>query len=408
MMTYTNYVLIPPHYRTLVPVILLVIFAANIPGISSGQASETLSADSALPSTAHSLITPLFSQVAAGGGTRDIKTMPDGSRKMRCPACGDYHLDVPADVPTDVSETETVPPVPMTPPPFIGVPFDSLDAGNPDGVQSPSDDTLRDESSEGWKTETAAIAATSSLATAGIAAIGAGLMMFGMGLTPREILEGLTEWVTSSPPVSPTFPPDLDEFEQWRHCLQSRGWKYSESGGVAEFVPVEGATDEQGRVYSEARREFVAPGETRQPPPLPSQEDAVYREEVRLMQEDLKRHQDLLDREKERLRHYGEAGLDSLLEGTNERIQEYKKLVDLSQAELKRLNESTSLGRGDAQPILEPDLKAEAAERLKTQEAIKQLRNSKDAVNQLKTKDSIIQHVGTFDIPSDLSNGEGI
>ncbi len=142
MTTYTNHVLFPPHCRTLVPVILLVIFAANISGISSGQTSETISADPALPSTGHSLITPLFSQVAAGGGTRDIKTMPDGSRKMRCPACGEYHLDVPADVP----EAEAVPPVPVIPPPSIGVPFDSLDAGPPNGAQSPSDDTLRDES----------------------------------------------------------------------------------------------------------------------------------------------------------------------------------------------------------------------------------------------------------------------
>jgi len=394
---------------------LLVIFTANIPDTSSGQASETLSVNPSLPSTGCSLIAPLFSQVAAGGGTRDIKTMPDGSRKMRCPACGDYHLDVPADVPTEVSEVEPVPPVPVTPPPFIGVPFDSLDAGNPDRAQPPSDGILRDESPEGWNTETAAIAATSSLATAGIAAIGAGLMMFGMGLTPREILEGLSEWVTSSPPVSPTLPPDLDEFEQWRHCLQSRGWKYSESYSesgqrMAEFVPVDGATDEQGRVYSEARGEFVAPGETHQPPPLPSREELAYREEVRLMQEDLKRYQDLLDREKERLTHYREAGLDSLLKGTKERIQEYGKLVEINQTELKRLNESTSLGRGDAQPILEPDLKVEAAERVKTRQTINQISGSMIEVenSEARASGSPIRQVGRFEVPPFSDDGEGI
>ena len=348
----------------------------------------------------------LLSQASSSGDAGDIKVMPDGTRKRRCPSCGDYHIDV--------QDTETIappaePPPPSVPGTAVGLPFDLPFTGVPVTMPTPPSEYGDDSSIANSSVEDAARAGVTSLITAGVTALGAGLMMLGLGVKPHEVIEGLREWMAGGTEKAPQFPPDLDEFERWRHCYESRGWHYSESNGTAQFTPVEGATDERGWAYSETRGEFVPSGESHQPPPLPSPTDLAYREEVRLMQEDLKRHQDLLNREKERLVHYEKAGLDPL-KGAKERIREYKKLIELNRSELERLNESTSGLRGDKEPLLEPDLKAEAAERAKTRDTIDKLVDSEIAVENSKARlsGSPIQR-GRFRLPPGLDDpGDGI
>ena len=41
----------------------------------------------------------LLAQVKSQSTGDDIRVMPDGTRKKRCPACGEYHIDVPPDAP---------------------------------------------------------------------------------------------------------------------------------------------------------------------------------------------------------------------------------------------------------------------------------------------------------------------
>lgn len=217
-----------------------------------------------------------------------------------------------------------------------------------------------------------AITALGSLAVGGLTALGAGLMMLGTGVTPRDVVEGLRDWVsgTSSNPDPAT--PALDPFESWKRDHESRGWRYSEVDGTARFDPVEGSLDERGWTYSESQGAFHPPQGGHEPPPLPDSSELRYREEVRLLQEDFQRQRELLDRERQRLTHYQDAGLDELLAGTRERIREHEKLADLSRAELVRLNEDLP-----AQTVQDHrDLEAEAAARRRSRDLIQDLNES--------------------------------
>ena len=406
----------PPKNRSLersagrIFIVSLLIYSAPL-SVLCGKAQELESKVPVVTTASFLRYRPLLSQASSSGENGDIKVMPDGTRKRRCPSCGEYHLDV-QDVETLVPPAQTPPPVPpVSPVPdtTVGLPFDSPGTGSSDSMPLPPGENGDDSSITNRTVEDAARAGVSSLVTAGVTALGAGLMMLGLGVKPNEVIEGLREWMNGRTERAPSFPPDLDAFEQWRHCYKSRGWSYSESNGTAQFTPVEGASDERGWTFSEQRGEFVPPGESHRPPPLPSPTDVAYREEVRLMQEDLKRHQELLDREKERLNEYQKAGIDPL-RGTKERIREYEKLVKLSRYELDRLHESTSVQSGDRHPVLEPDLKAEAAERVKTRADIDKLIDSEIAVENSKARlsGSPIQR-SRFHLPPRLDDpGEGI
>lgn len=403
----------PPQNRSLMRsagrifIVSLLIFGTPF-SVPCGKALGLESKDPVVTFASFLRYRPLLSQASSSGESGDIKVMPDGTRKRRCPSCGEYHLDV-QDAETVMPPVQTPPPVPPVPDTTVGLPFDSPDTGSSDSMPLPPGEDGDDSSITNRSVEDAARGGISSLVTAGITTLGAGLMMLGSGVKPSEVIDGLREWIDGEGEKVPSFPPDLDEFEQWRHCYESRGWSYSESNGTAQFTPVEGASDERGWTFSEQRGEFVSPGESHRPPPLPSPADVAYREEVRLMQEDLKRHQELLDREKERLNEYQKAGLDPL-RGTKERIREYEKLVKLSRSELDRLHESTSVQSGDRQPVLEPDLKAEAAERVKTRADIDKLIDSEIAVENSKARlsGSPIQR-SRFRLPPELDDpGEGI
>lgn len=218
---------------------------------------------------------------------------------------------------------------------------------------------------------TIAVTGFASLAVSGLTALGAGLMMLGTGVSPREVIDGVRELFTgtSDAPQSEVPPPLIDDdFERWKRDYESRGWRYTERDGVAEFEPVEGATNESGWTYSEGSGSFEPPEDQRREPEMPPA-DANYREEVRLLQEDLERQADFLDRERERLRHYEQAGLKELLPGANERIREYEKLAELNRAELERLNENLPTHTIEDNR----DLKADAGERLRSRDLIHDL-----------------------------------
>ncbi len=314
-------------------------------------------------------IFPLLAQVKGQSTGDDIRVMPDGTRKKRCPACGEYHIDVPPDAPQPAT------PLPIMTPPVTPLPpvqdGSAMDAGV--GLVSGTDgiSNLPDESDEIATTVTNAVG--TALVT-GMTALGAGLMMLGMGVTPREVVEGVQELFTSSPPQpSPEASVPLwdDEFERWKQDFSSRGWSYSEKDGVAEFEPVEGATNESGWTYSQKEGAFLPPGKGEPQPDVPAS-DTAYREEVRLLQEDLERQRDLLDREQERLRHYEQAGLAELVPGSRERIREYEKLTQLNQRELDRLGEDRPVHTVEENQ----DLAAETGERLRTKETFRQLNES--------------------------------
>jgi hypothetical protein len=212
-----------------------------------------------------------------------------------------------------------------------------------------------------------AVTTLTTLATAGLTALGAGLMMLGTGVKPGEVIDGVKELFTDSTVDTP--PPAIeDDFEQWKRDYENRGWRYSESNGVAEFEPVEGATNESGWTYSEERGGFVPPEDQRPQPETPPA-DASYKEEVRLLQEDLERQRDFLDRERERLRQYEKSGLDDLLPGTREQIRQYETLSDLNQRELERLKEDRPIHTVEDNR----DLEADAGERLRSRDTIGQI-----------------------------------
>jgi hypothetical protein len=216
-----------------------------------------------------------------------------------------------------------------------------------------------------------ATTALGTLAVGGLTALGAGLMMLGTGVTPRDVIDGVQEWIGGSPgpPPAKASPPVIeDDFERWKRNYESRGWRYAEKDGVAEFEPVEGATNESGWTYSEERGGFVPPEDQRPQPETPPA-DASYKEEVRLLQEDLERQRDFLDRERERLRQYEQSGLDDLLPGTRERIRQYEKLSDLNQRELERLNEDRPIHTVEDNR----DLEADTGERLRSRDLIREI-----------------------------------
>ena len=321
----------------------------------------------------------LLAQVKSQSTGDDIRVMPDGTRKKRCPACGEYHIDVPPDAPQPATPLPIMTP-PVTPlPPLQDGP--ALDAGV--GMVTGTDESSK------LPVESDDIAATvvNAVATAlvtGMTALGAGLMMIGLGVTPREVVEGVQELFTSPPPQpSPeAAPPRCDEeFERWKQDFASRGWRYSERDGVAEFEPVEGATNESGWIYSQKEGAFKPPEEGVPQPDL-SNSDTAYREEVRLLQEDLERQRDLLDRERERLRHYEQAGLAELVPGSRERIREYEKLTQLNQRELDRLGEDRPVHTVEENQ----DLAAETGERLRTKETFRQLNESEARSDEIQKR----------------------
>lgn len=99
---------------------------------------------------------------------------------------------------------------------------------NPTGISIPDDGTIAGTPSEGMSSEATALG---TLAVGGITAIGAGLMMFGMGVTPKDLMDGAKEMFGGAsvpPPLPPPLPVthrggETNEFgEVWSD--EDRGW----------------------------------------------------------------------------------------------------------------------------------------------------------------------------------------
>jgi hypothetical protein len=108
--------------------------------------------------------------------------------------------------------------------------------------------------------------------------------------------------------------------------------------------------------------------------------EAHYREQVRLLQEDIKRQRELLDREKQRLEEYRKAGLNELLAGTEARIREHETLAELNRKELTRLGEQIP----EHQKISHTDLASHAADRVENREIINELNRSEAVVEEIR------------------------
>ena len=206
-------------------------------------------------------------------------------------------------------------------------------------------------------------------------------MLLQSGLGPGQMVEGFRELFGGQSPPTASPPPSDSDFEQWKHDYESRGWQYSEKNGLAEFEPTEGATNENGWVYSEERGGFLPPEDQRPQPEAPPA-DSRYREEVRLLQEDLERQRDLLDRERERLRQYEESGLGDLTPGVRERIRQYEKLSELNEKELVRLDENRPTHTVEDHS----DVKHDAGERIRSRETIDQIHESEDRYEAIQKK----------------------
>ena len=60
-------------------------------------------------------------------------------------------------------------------------------------------------------------------------------------------------------PKSSTEKTAIDDFDAWKRDHLARGWRYVEKDGFAEFIPRQGAVDDKGWIYSEAKGTFLPP-----------------------------------------------------------------------------------------------------------------------------------------------------